>query len=248
MARGTFISYSEIKTQNWLLSSLPEAEREHLKPHLKPILLARQQIIFDSDDAPEYAYFLDSGVVSLLLCSRDGHEVEVATVGREGLIGDAALLGCSKTLTRGVVQVAGSGWRISAHLVHSEFRRPGVLQDRILSYLQTILANSFQIELCNRRHSVEQRLARWLLLLRYRSGRDTWPLTQENIAQALGTRRPGITDACAALRQTGLIEYGHGQFRICDTSGLKAFSCECYGAIARNLNEFAARIQRSASI
>ena len=216
-----------------------------MQPHLKPISLSRKQIIFDSDNAPDHVYFLDSGVVSLLLCSHDGHEVEVATVGREGLVGDAAVLGCAKTLTRCIVQVEGNGWRAPAHLIQNEFQTPSVLQGRMLGYLQTLLASSFQIELCNRRHSVEQRLARWLLLLRYRAGSDRWPLTQETIAQALGTRRPGITDACNALRQAGLIEYGHRQFQICDVPGLKAFSCECYDAITHNLNELAHRIRQS---
>ena len=219
------------------------AEQERFQPHLKPISLVRKQIIFDCDNTPDYVYFLDSGVVSLLLCSQDGHEVGVAAVGREGLVGDAALLGCAKTLTRCIVQVEGSGWRVPAQVIQNEFQTPGVLQGRMLGYLQTLLASSFQIELCNRRHSVEQRLARWLLLLRYRASSDSWPLTQETIAQALGTRRPGITDACNVLRQAALIEYGHGQFQICDVPGLKAFSCECYGVITHNLNELAHRIR-----
>ena len=209
---------------------------------MKPVALARGQVIFEGNESPRYVYFLDSGVVSLMLGSRDGHEVEVASIGREGLVGDAALLGCRTTLTRCLVHVEGHAWRLPAPLVQHEFQNPGVLQTRMLGYLQALLADSFQIELCNRLHCVEQRLVRWLLLLRYRSGSEHWPLTQESIAQALGTRRPGITDACGTLREAGLIEYGHGQFHLCNVAALKKSSCECYDVIAHSLNEFAARL------
>ena len=213
---------------NWLLAALPELEFERLKPHLKPTRLPAGQVLHEIGECIERVYFPDSGMVSLVLTSGDGTNVEVGIVGREGMVGAAALLQSNQTISQAMVQIAGSGWRLPAEVLRAEFKRGGLLQERMLRYAQALLTQTSQTALCNRLHTVEERLARWLLTAHDCVQSDTIGLTQEFIADMLGTRRTGVTIAAGVLRQEGLIDYTRGYIKIIDHEGLKDAACECY--------------------
>ena len=213
---------------NWLLAALPELELERLRPHLRSTSLPVGQILHESGECIERVYFPDSGMVSLVLTSGDGTNVEVGIVGREGMVGTAALLQSNQTISQAIVQIAGCGWRLPAEVLRAEFKRGGLLQDQMLRYAQTLLMQTSQTALCNRLHTVEERLARWLLMAHDCVQSDTIGLTQEFIADMLGTRRTGVTIAAGVLRQEGLIDYTRGYIKITDHEGLKSAACECY--------------------
>lgn len=187
-------------------------------------------------------YFPDSGLVSLILTSLDGIEIEVSLAGREGLVGAAGLLGSDRTLSQAVVQIAGRGWQMPASVLFEQFRKGGALQLLLFRYLQFLLIQSFQTTLCNRRHSVVERLSRWLLTTQDRVGSAYLPVTQSLMAHMLGTRRPGITEACGVLAGEGLVECGRGYTRILDHEGLIRKSCECYSVINKEFQRIFANL------
>jgi CRP-like cAMP-binding protein len=220
-----------VPVHNKLLAALPPLEFERLLPHLRSVRLSVGEALYENHHMLQGMYFLNSGVVSHVLTSEEGTDVEVGIVGREGALGTIAMLGDGRTTSRAVVQIAGQGWWIDARIMREIFLRGGRLQVLLLRHLQASLDQTSQIVLCNRLHTVEERLSRWLLMTRDRVDNDNLPLTQEFISNMLGTRRSGVTVAAGILRQAGLIDYRRGSITILDREGLESTACECYASI-----------------
>jgi CRP-like cAMP-binding protein len=236
MAMMPMSSKTVVPVRNRLLAALPPLEFERLQPHLRAVRLSVGEAIYENDHLLQGVYFLNSGVVSHVLTSEEGTDVEVGIVGREGALGTIAMLGDGKTTNRAVVQIAGQGWWVDARILREMFLRGGHLQMLLLRHLQASLDQTSQIVLCNRLHTVEERLSRWLLMTRDRVDSDDLPLTQEFISNMLGTRRSGVTVAAGILRQVGLIDYRRGSITILDREGLEHTSCECYATIRDRFN------------
>ncbi|MBD1902612.1 Crp/Fnr family transcriptional regulator [Trichocoleus sp. DQ-A3] len=217
--------------KNRLLAALPDEEYERLVPHLEPVSLPLNQVLYELGVPIEYVYFPQQGIVSLLSVLEDGSTVEAGMVGNDGMVGLPIILGGNKTSNRALVQVAGNGMRMKAEQLRSEFKRGGALQSLLLRYTQALLTQVSQGVACNRLHTIEERLARWLLTVQDRVESDQFPLTQEFIAQMLGTRRSGVTVAAGTLSKAGTIRYSRGKITILNQGDLEAISCECYGII-----------------
>lgn len=226
--------------QNRLLSSLPRAEYENLLPALGPIHLARNLVLYDVGDAVRYAYFITSGMVSLLSTTEDGKTIEVGMIGNEGMAGIAIILGMMIAPYRTTVQIPGNAFKIKAETLSAAFRRGGALQAMLLKYTHTLLTQLSQSAVCNRFHTAEERLCRWLLISRDRVQSNTIRLTQETISEMLGAPRTGVTLTAGALQQEGLIRYSRGKIKIIDARGLEAAACECYGIVRKEFEHFLA--------
>jgi CRP-like cAMP-binding protein len=224
--------------KNRLLAALPHEEYERLQPHLQLVHLSKCKPLYEIGDPIPHAYFLNSGMGSLLSFSQSGATVELAMVGNEGMLGIPVILRVQKTPYRIMVQIPGDALRIKAHVIYAEFKRGGELQDLLLSYTHTLLTQFSQSALCNRFHTVEKRLCRWLLTIHDRVEGDTFHLTQEIISYMLGTPRTAVTMAAGTLQDAGLIHYKRGKITIVDRSGLEETACECYGVVAESLDHF----------
>lgn len=216
---------------NRLLAALPEAEYQHLIPHLQHVSLSSKQVLYEVGEPIEYVYFPYQSVVSCLSTMNDGSMVEVCLVGNDGVVGIPAALGDNIATTTATVQVPDSAMRMKASLLKTEFQRGGSLQSLLLRYMQAQHAFVSQNAACNRLHYLEARLARWLLLVYDRVESKELPLTHEFIGQMLGVRRAGVTEAANTLQQAGLIRYNRGRITILNREELEAFSCECYEII-----------------
>jgi CRP-like cAMP-binding protein len=214
--------------RNLLLSSLPSAELGHLLPHLQPVTLSLGQVIYEPGECIAYCYFPTDSVVSLLYTMQDGTTAEMGLVGNEGVLGVALFLGGESTCSRAVVLIAGEAVRLPAKLLQEEFARGGELQRLLLRYTLTLITQISQTAVCNRLHTVEQRLSRWLLLCHDRKDRSELLMTQELIANMLGGRRESVTVAAGHLQDAGLIRYCRGHITIVNRAGLEAAACECY--------------------
>ena len=219
---------------NCLLAELPQPEFERLIPHLSIKLLHLGDVLANAGDVVEYVYFPLSGVISHVLTSEEGTDVEVGLHGHEGLSGLEAIFLDGRMLYRASVQVPGRALRLPAEFFRAQFDMGGVLQKIALRHLQTASALTAQSVLCNRLHTTEERLCRWLLMVHDRVQGDQMELTQEFIANMLGTRRSGVTVACGALKNAGFIEYERGCITVLDRQGLEDSSCECYKAIGQH--------------
>ncbi|MBD2743596.1 Crp/Fnr family transcriptional regulator [Coleofasciculus sp. FACHB-1120] len=217
--------------KNRLLAALPAEEYERLVPHLQLVSLPLNQVLYEVGVPIEYVYFPQQGIVSLLSVLEDGSTVEAGMVGNDGMVGLPVILGGNKTSNRALVQVTGNGMRMKAELLKSEFNRGKALQSLLLRYTQAMLTQVSQGVACNRMHTLEERLARWLLTVQDRVESNQFPLTQEFIAQMLGTRRSGVTVAAGTLSKAGTISYSRGKITILNQGDLEAISCECYGII-----------------
>jgi CRP-like cAMP-binding protein len=213
---------------NKLLAALPAAEYEHLRPHLRPFRMELGEIIRHPGQHLTHAYFVENGMISIVLTAAEGTEVEVGAVGCEGVVGASAVLTNAPILSTIMVQIHGKALTLPADVLRQEFKRGGVFQDVMLTNMQSLAVLSSQAALCNRLHSVEKRLARWLLMVHDRVGDRHLELTHEFLAGMLGTRRAGVTEAAGALRAAGLIDYDRGHIQIIDRKGLEAITCECY--------------------
>jgi CRP-like cAMP-binding protein len=216
---------------NHLLLSLPQDEFTRLAPKLEPVELTFRQILAPATKPTEHVYFPQAGMVSLVKPMQDGALVEVGLVGREGFVGIAAVLGGDSHAVEQMVQIAGTALRISVNPLRKELARSPVLSARLFRYAQALFAQVSQTAACNGRHTVQERLARWLLMARDRIDNDIVPLSHELLSMMLGTRRPGITVALGAFRQAGLVHNTHGKIEILDRPGLEAAACECYGVV-----------------
>jgi CRP-like cAMP-binding protein len=216
---------------NRLLAALPDAEYQHLVPYLERVPLSLRQVLHKAGESIAYVYFPHRAIVSLISTPEEGSNVEVGLVGNEGIVGIPAVLGDNIATTTAMVQVADSAMRLEASLLKSEFQQGGVLQNLLLRYTQALYTQTSQNAACNRLHQLDERLARWLLLVYDRVESNELPLTHEFISQMLGVRRAGVTEAANRLQQAGLIRYHRGRISILNRQELEAASCSCYGII-----------------
>jgi len=221
--------------QNSLLAALPEPLRERLFPHLEPVQMPLGDVLYESGSQLQYVYFPTTSIVSLLYVMEDGASAEIAVVGREGLLGIALFMGGESTPSRAIVQSAGLGFRLKAQVLKEEFNRAGPLMHLLLRYTQALITQMSQTAVCNRHHSVHQQLCRWLLMSLDRLPSNKLIMTQELIANMLGVRREGVTEAAGKLQNAGLILYSRGHITVLDRPGLEAEACECYQVVK---NEF----------
>lgn len=215
--------------KNRVLSSLPASAMARMAPHLTPATLAQRHTLADGD-AP-YGYFLEQGMASMVVTLSQGGTVEVGIVGFEGLVGIPILLGTDGAPGWTFMQIAGSGFRIPAARLREEFDRPGPLREYLQKYIQAYLVQTAQTAACNRQHGIEERLARWLLTCRDRTGSELLPLTQEFLGQMLGAPRTTVTLAVGLLERAELISHSRGTVTIRDNAGLQGTACECYGIV-----------------
>jgi CRP-like cAMP-binding protein len=219
--------------QNHILEALPREERERLFPHLKLVTLPLGSVLYESGDMQRYIYFPTDAIVSLLYVLKDGSSAEIAVVGNDGAIGIALFMGGATTTNRAIVQSAGTAYQLSKRRLRMEFERHGETLHVLLRYTQALLTQMAQTAVCNRHHSVDQQLCRWLLLSLDRLPSSKLKMTQELIANMLGVRREGVTEAAGRLQKLGVIEYRRGQITVLDRGHLEALACECYGVVKK---------------
>ncbi len=219
--------------QNYLLAALSPAERGRLFPNLKLVPMPLGKVLYESGDLLRHVYFPIDSIVSLLYVMADGASAEISVVGNEGLIGVALFMGGETTPSRAIVQSAGQAYRLAGQLLKEEFHRNGGMQLLLLRYTQALITQMAQTAVCNRHHSVDQQLCRWLLLSLDRLPSNKLTMTQELIANMLGVRREGVTEAAGKLQMTGVIRYGRGQITVLDRPKLEALCCECYAVVKK---------------
>lgn len=221
-------------SSNRLLDALPADVYERLRPHLELVDLEMGASVYEAGSRQAYVYFPTDSIVSLLYVMKDGASTEIAGVGNEGVVGIALFMGGDTTPSRAVVQCAGHAYRLKAKLLKAEFG--GALQHLLLRYTQALITQMAQTSVCNRHHSIEQQLCRWLLLTADRLPRSVLAMTQEAIANTLGVRREGVTEAAGKLQEDGLINYSRGRITIVDRGGLEARVCECYAVVKKEFD------------
>ncbi|MGM0983023.1 MAG: Crp/Fnr family transcriptional regulator [Pseudomonadota bacterium] len=219
--------------QNGLLAALPMDEYQRLAPLLEPVELKLGDSLAESGQVMRYVYFPTDAIVSLLCVMDDGDSTEIAVVGAEGVVGISLFMGGETTPSRAIVQSAGSAYRLKGTLVKSEFYRAGPLQDLLLRYTQALITQMAQTAVCNRHHSLDEQLCRWLLLSLDRLPTNELLMTQELIANMLGVRREGVTASAGKLQNAGLIAYHRGRITILDRTGLEERVCECYEIVRK---------------
>jgi len=227
------MSVSRGVATNRLLAALPAEEYARLAPELDLIPMTLGWAIYESGGSLCYVYFPTDAIVSLLYVLADGDSTELGVVGNDGLVGISLFMGGETTPSRAVVQSAGHGYRLRASIVKSEFRQGGALQHLLLRYTQSLITQMMQTAVCNRHHSVDQQLCRWLLLSLDRLPSNELVMTQELIADMLGVRREGVTEAAGNLQAAGLIHYSRGKITVIDREKLEARVCECYAVVRR---------------
>ncbi|WP_281784601.1 Crp/Fnr family transcriptional regulator [Sinimarinibacterium flocculans] len=222
--------------QNRLLALLPQQDFERLRPHLEPVQLALGESIYESGEQPEHVLFPTTAIVSLIYILESGLSAELASVGNEGMVGISLLLGGQSTPSLAVVQTAGQAYRLPGNLLKAEFDRAGFAQRLLLRYTQVLVTQVSQTAICNRGHSVEQQLCRWLLSTLDRLETRELVMTHELVANALGVRREGISDAACKLRRAGIVSYRRGHISVLKRPELEARACECHAVVKRELN------------
>ncbi|HEY6231931.1 MAG TPA: Crp/Fnr family transcriptional regulator [Pyrinomonadaceae bacterium] len=231
---------SLILTSNQILSALPRQRYPLLFSHLRPVTLARGDVIYDLAGQINYAFFIMSGMVSLLATTEDGSTTQVGMVGDEGMVGIPAILKISKAPYQVTVQIPGRAMRVRSEILVTEFAREGPLQDILLRYVHSLLCQISQSAACNRFHRIEQRLCRWLLISRDHVKSDDLQLTQEALSHMLGATRTNVTKAATALKDAGLIQYHRGNIHIINRPAMVKLSCECYRVITQEIGAFRA--------
>lgn len=219
------------QTKNQILSALPSEDYQRLLPHLKPVSLPSGKILYNIGDRIDYIYFPFASVVSLVLNMKNGLTVEVGIVGNEGAVGITSLMDIDTALNNAIVQIPNGAMQVRTSVIKEEFGHGKELQKLLLHYTAKFVQQISQTAVCNHYHGVEERLARWLLMCHDRINSEELHLTQEFIANMLGSRRSTVSIAATALQTKGLIQYKHGNIKIIDRQGLEAFSCECYQAL-----------------
>ncbi|MFN6562464.1 MAG: Crp/Fnr family transcriptional regulator [Nostoc sp. ChiSLP01] len=217
--------------KNKILALLSATEYQRLIPHLEPVHLEFKQVLYEAGEPITHVYFLNHAVASLVCNQEDGSTVEAGMVSNDGMVGLPVIWGGRSTTTSAFIQVPDSGMRMRADVLIAEFNRGGELQNLLLRYTQALFTQVTQTAACNRLHSIEERLARWLLLISDRVQSDTFPLTQEFLGQMLGCRRSGVTVAASTLSRAGIITYKRGNINILNRDDLEDTSCECYSII-----------------
>ena len=218
---------------NRLFARLPVAEQARFGAHLEWIDLPLGKVLYESGTTLEHIYFPTSAIVSLLYVMENGSSAEIAVVGREGLVGISLFMGGGSTPSRAVIQSAGQGFRIPAQHLKNEFGRAGPVMHLLLRYTQALITQMAQTAVCNRHHTLDQQLCRWLLLSLDRLSGNELQMTQELIANMLGVRREGVTAGALSLQARGLIKYSRGRIQVLDRSGLEQCTCECYAVVKK---------------
>jgi CRP-like cAMP-binding protein len=219
--------------QNHLLAALPPAIQQRLFPMLELFPLPLGKVLYESGDTMRYVYFPTDSIVSLLYVMESGASAEISVVGKDGIVGVSLFMGGESTSSRAVVQSAGSAYRLAGQKLKDEFNRHSELMQLLLRYTQSLITQMAQTAVCNRHHSIDQQLCRWLLLSLDRLPDNKLTMTQELIANMLGVRREGVTEAAGKLQKLGVIDYCRGHITVLDRSKLEALSCECYAVVKR---------------
>ena len=229
--------------QNHLLAALPEAEFNRLAPHLQLVPMLLGETLYEPGGQLQHVYFPTTAIVSLLYNLESGSSAGIAGVGNEGILGISLFMGGDTTPSSAVVQTAGHGYRLQAKLLKEEFSRGGLVQRLLLRYTQALVTQMFQTAACNRHHSIEQQLCRWLLLTLDRLPSNDLIVTQELVASTLGVRREGITEAAGKLQRAGFIRYRRGHISVLDRSGLETHACECYAVVKKEFARLLSDVQ-----
>ena len=227
--------------RNQILRALPAAERERLYPHLRLVSMPLGAVIYESGARLRHIYFPVDSIVSLLYVMRDGASAEIAVVGQEGAVGVSLFMGGETTPSRALVQSAGRAYRLTRGRLKGEFNRHGELLHVLLRYTQSLLTQMAQTAVCNRHHSLDQQLCRWLLLSLDRLSSNTLTMTQELIANMIGVRREGVTAAAGKLQKLGVIRYARGKITVIDRPQLETLACECYAVVKLESDRLLAR-------
>ncbi len=217
--------------ENHVLDALPAEERERLFPHLTLVEMPLGMVLYEAGEALRHIYFPIDSIVSLLYIMKNGASAEIAVVGNEGAVGVSLFMGGETTPSRAIVQSGGSAYRLSGRRLKEEFERHGQLLHVLLRYTQSLITQMAQTAVCNRHHSIDQQLCRWLLLSLDRLPSNRLEMTQELIADMLGVRREGVTAAAGNLQKRGVIQYSRGHITVLDRPKLEKLSCECYGVV-----------------
>jgi CRP-like cAMP-binding protein len=234
--------------QNHLLAALPTEEFERLSAHLELVPMLLGDVLYEPGGQMQHAYFPTTCIVSLHYVMESGASAESAGVGNEGVVGISLFMGGNTTPSSAVVQTAGHAYRLPARLLKQEFNRGGMVQGLLLRYTQALITQMFQTGACNRHHSVEQQLCRWLLLTLDRMPTNDLVMTQELVASMLGVRREGITQAAGSLQEAGYIRYRRGHISVLDRSGLETRACECYAVVKKELVRLLSDVQHRQGI
>ena len=229
--------------QNHLLGALPTEDFERLSPHLERVPLLLGEMLYKPGGQLRYAYFPTTSIVSLHYVTESGASAESAGVGNEGIVGIALFMGGDTTPSSAVVQNAGDAYRLEGRLLKQEFNRAGLMQRLLLRYTQALITQMSQTAACNRHHSLEQRLSRWLLLTIDRVPSQELVITQELIANLLGVRREGITEAAGNLQRDGVIRYRRGHIAVLDRRALETHACECYAVVKKEMHRLLSDVQ-----
>ncbi len=219
--------------RNHLLAALPEAEWLRWLPELEPVELPLGHVLYESGATLRHVYFPTTAIVALLYVMQDGASAEIAVIGNEGLVGITSFMGGDSTPSRAVVQSAGQGFRMKAEILKREFAQSAPVLHVLLRFTQALLTQMAQTAVCNRHHSVDQQLCRWLLLSLDRSQGEELAMTQELIANMLGVRREGVTESALKLQKAGVIRYSRGHITVLDRAGLEKRTCECYAVVKK---------------
>lgn len=229
--------------QNHLLAALPPAEFEFLAPHLELVSLPLGEMLYEPNKQLQHAYFPTTSITSLHYVMASGASAESAGVGNEGMVGISLFMGGDTTSSSAMVQTAGHAYRLERRILKQEFDRGGLLQRLLLCYTQALITQMSQTAACNRHHSVEQQLCRWLLLTLDRMPTNDLIITQELVAGMLGVRREGITEAAGNLQRAGFINYRRGHISVLNRSGLETQVCECYAVVKKEMNRLLSDVQ-----
>lgn len=237
-------TYPNYPEQNHLLGGLSAEVRGRLFPHLELVSMPLGQVMYESGDNLRYVYFPIDSIVSLLYVTENGDSAEISVVGNEGIVGISVFMGGESTPSRAIVQSAGSAYRLLSQRLKDEFNRHGDLLFAVLRYTQSLITQMAQTAVCNRHHTIEQQLCRWLLLSLDRLNGTDLAMTQELIANMLGVRREGVTEAAGKLQKLGAIQYKRGKIHVNDRTQLEELSCECYGVVKRETDRLLAPARR----
>jgi CRP-like cAMP-binding protein len=218
---------------NHLLAALPVTDWERWLPQLEWVSMPLGQVLYESGVTLTHAYFPTTSIVSLLYVLENGASAEIAVAGNEGMVGISLFMGGGSTPSRGVVQSAGEGYRIRSSFIRAEFDRAGTVMHLLLRYTQALITQMSQTAVCNLHHTLDQQLCRWLLLSLDRLTGNELVMTQELIANMIGVRREGVTEAALKLQSSGLIRYARGHIQVLDRGGLEARTCECYAVVLK---------------
>lgn len=231
--------------KNLLLAALPASDLERLTPHLVSVGLEQGQVIYEPHGSLRHVYFPTTSVISLLYVTKEGAPTEIAIVGNEGVVGVALFMGGETTVDQAVVQSAGQAYRLDARVPKEEFRHGSSLQRLLLRYAQAVMTQISQTAVCNRQHSIEQQLCRWLLLTVDRLPSGPLSINEDMIANMLGASRVGLVDAILKLTHAGLVRYDHGVIEVLDKPGVEARACECYQVVRQEFNRLLPRSVQS---